>query len=167
MRSHSKRFELPNHPERLDILLNNKDIVSYGAMDSLKKASFWILWGVVVLALLGVAGLVTKSDEATDTPEKPQPALTAAELNEFEEVVLDMDPDQRMVTKVAQWQSTRIVDVTVGDNFISMNQTQQGEMVVSMRSDLSKICKCSPYLRFNTEGGQRIVTIGRKQPKFR
>ena len=135
-------------------------------MDSLKKASFWALCGVIVLALLGVAGLVIRSDEAMDAPEKPQPALTAAELNEFEEVVLELDPDKRMVTKVNQWRDTRIVDVTVGDDFIRMNQAQQGEMVTSMRDDLSKICQCSPYLRFSTKDGQRIAYIGRKQPNF-
>ena len=136
-------------------------------MGHLKKATVWVLLATIVLTLLGVAGLVITLEKATDVPEQSKPALTTVELNEFKEVVFELAPDQQVVTKVTQWRDTRIVDVTVGDDFIRLNQTQQEEMAISMRDALSKICSCSPYLRFNTEDGQRIVHIGRKQPQFR
>ena len=129
------------------------------------------------LILLNVVGSVIEPEVAKEPPapvaeSKPKPAtprpdLTAAELDEFDLVVLELDPQQLLVTKMTQWQDSQVVNVTVGNGFIASNQIQQGEIAISMRDGLAKICQCGPALRFSTEGGQLLVEIGRGQPKYK
>lgn len=130
----------------------------------------WLLIGFVLLAAYGNSlpeeSVNSKENPDQATPE-PKPTLTAAELREFDDVVLELDPGQTLVTGVTQWEDSEIVDVTVGAGFIAVDQTQQGEVAIAMRDRLANICECSPYLKFETEGGQRLVEIGRGQPKYK
>ena len=131
----------------------------------------------VPLILLNVIGSVTEPEVSEDAPSTvaepaPKPAtpkadLTAAELDEFDLVVLELDPQQLLVTKMTQWEDSEVVNVTVGNGFIASNQIQQGEIAIAMRDGLAKICQCGPALRFSTEGGQLLVEIGRGQPDYK
>ena len=105
--------------------------------------------------------------EPAPKPATPKADLTAAELDEFDLVVLELDPQQLLVTKMTQWEDSEVVNVTVGNGFIASNQIQQGEIAIAMRDGLAKICQCGPALRFSTEGGQLLVDIGRGQPEYK
>ena len=138
-------------------------------------------WALVLLGLVftGAVGSLFIPRETAQQPEPepvktetasepaPEPELTAAELAEFDKVLLNLDPTQRMVTEITQYQDSEILNITVGNDFIRINQIQQGEAAIAMRDALSKICECTPYLKFNTDGGQRLVEIGRGQPKYK
>ncbi|MEO1390220.1 MAG: hypothetical protein AAFV85_23045 [Cyanobacteria bacterium J06634_6] len=93
-------------------------------------------------------------------------SITNAELVEFDNKVLELDPDEKLITGVTQ-ANDLVVDVAITAGFSVMPDVQQGEVAIAMRDALTKICECSPYLKFETEGGQRIVEIGNSQPKFK
>ncbi|MBE9069261.1 hypothetical protein IQ260_21700 [Leptolyngbya cf. ectocarpi LEGE 11479] len=86
-------------------------------------------------------------------------ALTPSELQEFDSVMLDLDPDQQLVTKITQWKLSTTVNVTTGPGFKTLSQERQNEIVTAMRDGLSQICSCSPYLKFNTENSQPLDEI--------
>ena len=130
----------------------------------------WWAYLLAVAAIIGVI-VVSPSEEPTkvveSTPKaKPKPTLTAAELVKFDNKVVELDPDEKLVTGVSQWEDSTIVSVSVTLGFATMPKIQQGEIAIAMRDGLAKICECRPYLKFETEAGQRVVEIGRGQPKY-
>ena len=141
----------------------------------------WIALGVV-LGLGAIVQFLNSSEPTQPTaavkparpaktveaaPEKKSSDLTSEELSEFDLIVLDLDPEQVLVSGMSQWEDSEIVNVTVASGFIAAPQIQQGEIAISMRDGLAKVCECSPSLRFQPEGGQRLVDIGRGQPKYK
>lgn len=74
--------------------------------------------------------------------------------------MLELDPDQQLVTKITQWNLSTTVNVTIGPGFIALSQERQNEIAAAMRDGLSQVCSCSPYLKFNTEDGQQLTEIG-------
>lgn len=142
-------------------------------------------WGYVlsVFGLLMIIGYVlpegsqkpaAKPDADTvatepveESGEGPAGRITADELTEFDNAVFELDPDEKFVTATTLAPgSDLVVDVTITIGLAVAPQVTQGEVAISMRNALSKICECSPALRFKTEAGQRIIEIGRGKPKW-
>lgn len=134
----------------------------------------WWLWLIILFGLAALVGQTseTANDISTQEPPKTVPkesaagSITNAELVEFDNKVLELDPDEKLITGVTQ-ANDLVVDVAITAGFSVMPDVQQGEVAIAMRDALTKICECSPYLKFETEGGQRIVEIGNSQPKFK
>ncbi|EKU99755.1 hypothetical protein Lepto7375DRAFT_1825 [Leptolyngbya sp. PCC 7375] len=143
----------------------------------LKQMPWWLWLLIGFVLLLPLSSHLAETDPETGTTEasatdadreSPAGSISSAELVEFDDTVLELDPEQTLVTKIEQADgSDLVVDVTVGNGFILVDQTQQGEVAIAMRDRLANICECSPYLKFETEGGQRLVEIGRGQPKYK
>ncbi|MEM7067109.1 MAG: hypothetical protein AAF572_28595 [Cyanobacteria bacterium P01_B01_bin.77] len=92
-------------------------------------------------------------------PASPDLELTPSELQEFDSVMLDLDPDQQLVTSITQWKLSTTVNVTTGPGFKTLSQERQNEITTAMRDGLSQICLCSPYLKFNAENSQPLDEI--------
>lgn len=141
-------------------------------------------WKKIILPFLGIIVLINTSCDATSQAnasttfaqheslptapvELPSPAapasqeleLTPSELQEFDSVMLDLDPDQQLVTNITQWKLSTTVNVTTGPGFKTLSQERQNEIVTAMRNGLSQICSCSPYLKFATEDSQQLDEI--------
>lgn len=143
----------------------------------LKRLPPWAWVAIVVGVLVAIGSVLPEESQkptaktGPDAVEKPSegPAgrITNKELIEFDDEVFELDPDEKLVAAVALAPGSDLtVDVTITLGLAAAPQVTQGEVAISMRDALSKICECSPYLRFNTENGQRIVEIGRGKPKW-
>lgn len=76
--------------------------------------------------------------------------------------MLELDPEQQLVTQITQWQLSDTVNITIGPGFHALSQERQNELAVGMRNGLSQICACSPYLKFYSDSGQPVVEIGQE-----
>lgn len=143
------------------------------AMDTLKQVPWWAWLLTGFGALMIVGSLLPEESAEQQAPatnsvakEPTGGSITAAELAEFDNAASKLDPDEKLITGVVA-ANDLVVDVSVSQGFVVMTETQQGEVAIAMRDALSKICECSPYLKFQTAAGQRIVDIGRKEPEFK
>ncbi|MBE9069266.1 hypothetical protein IQ260_21725 [Leptolyngbya cf. ectocarpi LEGE 11479] len=141
-------------------------------------------WKKIILPFLGIVALLNSSCDSTaqanssttfaqheslpsaptelplpEAPTSPGLELTPSELQEFDSVMLDLDPEQQLVTNITQWKLSTTVNVTTGPGFKTLSQERQNEIVTGMRDGLSQICSCSPYLKFNTEDSQPLDDI--------
>ena len=98
------------------------------------------------------------SSAATQEPPPPAApevlALTPSELQEFDSIMLELDPDQQLVTSISQWKLSTTVNVTLGPGFKSLSQERQSEVLAGIRGGLSQICACSPELKFGFDDEQ-------------
>lgn len=85
--------------------------------------------------------------------------LTPSELQEFDSIMLELDPNQQLVKKLAQKRLSTIVNVTVGPEFDGLSHQRQTDIAIALRNGLSQICLCRPYLKFNTATGQPLAEI--------
>ncbi|ESA34557.1 hypothetical protein N836_16820 [Leptolyngbya sp. Heron Island J] len=93
---------------------------------------------------------------ATTIPDLP---LTPSELQEFDNMMIELDPDQQLVTKITQRKLSTTVNITIGPGFKTLSRERQNEIAIAMRDGLSQVCSCSPYLKLNTEDGQRLDAL--------
>ena len=94
-----------------------------------------------------------------DTTDAHTLELTPSELQEFDNIMLDLDPDQQLVTGITQLQLSTTVHITTGPGFTTLSQKRQNEIKTAMGEGLSQICLCSPYLKFNPEDKQPLTTV--------
>ncbi|MEM7794978.1 MAG: hypothetical protein AAF579_11085 [Cyanobacteria bacterium P01_C01_bin.118] len=98
----------------------------------------------------------------TATPVSQDVQLAPSELIEFDTIMLELDPEQQLVTQITQWQLSDTVNITIGSGFNALSQERQSELAIGMRDGLSQICSCSPQLKFYSDSGQPIVEIGQE-----
>lgn len=137
-----------------------------------------VLLGVIVALGGTLAFFLVPNRSAFLKPDKPtQPAktssahpkeiaLTPEELVEFDSKIIELDPESKFITGVSQFNDSEVVTITVTTLFSRATQIEQGEVAISMRDALAKTCDCRPALIFKTQGGQKLVRIGRGQPEF-
>ncbi|MGD1857923.1 MAG: hypothetical protein ACFB2W_27115 [Leptolyngbyaceae cyanobacterium] len=89
--------------------------------------------------------------------------LTPSELQEFDSIMLELDPDQQLVNKITQQKLSTIVQVTTGPGFLALAQDRQQEIAVGMQTGLGQVCLCSPHLKFSTEDGQQIIELDQQR----
>lgn len=104
------------------------------------------------------AGTPPPSVPATKTAS-PNLPLTPSELQEFDSAMLELDPDQQLVTSITQWNLSTTVHVTTGPGFTGLSQERQNEVAIAMRDGLSQVCLCSPRLKFSTESSQKLIEV--------
>ena len=95
-----------------------------------------------------------------DTGDSHTLELTPSELQEFDNIMLDLDPDQQLVTNITQWKLSTTVHITTGPGFTTLSQERQNEIKTGMQEGLGQICLCSPHLKFNPEAAQPLTHIG-------
>lgn len=88
--------------------------------------------------------------EPLSVPASNAIELAPSELQEFDSIMLELDPDQQLVTSISQWKLSTTVNVTLGPGFKSLSQERQNEVLAGIRGGLGQICSCSPELKFST-----------------
>lgn len=111
------------------------------------------------LAKLEPSSLATTEPPLPSATTIPDLPLTPSELQEFDDMMLELDPDQQLVTKITQRKLSTTVDITIGPGFKTLSQERQNEIAIAMRDGLGQVCSCIPYLKLNTEDGQRLSTL--------
>ncbi|ESA37028.1 hypothetical protein N836_05550 [Leptolyngbya sp. Heron Island J] len=140
---------------------------------ALKSIPMW-LWVSTVFLILGVIGLIlpqeskqTQASEPDTIPTQPRFMLTQSELAKFDNKLVEIDPDQRLINSVTQWKDSVLVNVSVTQEFMELPRAERGEMAITLRDELATVCECAPYLYLNNESGEHVVEIGVGLPKYR
>ncbi len=139
----------------------------------LKSIPVWLRI-IIAFSILGAGSLALSeeseqlqaSESAIAQPEQKH-VLTESELTEFDNAIVEFDPDKRLITSVTQWKDSVLVNVSVTQEFTELTRAEKGEIATTLRNELATVCECSPYLYFNTESGQHIVEIGLGRPKHK
>lgn len=140
---------------------------------ALKSIPLWV-WAIIAFSSLGTIGAVlpeepkqTQESGAVIAQPQPKHMLTPSELAKFNDKIIELDLDKRLITSVTQWKDSVLVNVSVTQEFTGLTKAEKGEIAITLRDELATVCECSPYLYFNGEDGQHIVEIGLGQPKHK
>lgn len=108
------------------------------------------------------ANLPSVKKTPTATTVSQEIALVPSELIEFDTIMLELDPDQQLVTQITQWKLSNTVNITTGPGFNNLSQERQDEFAIGMRNGLGQVCSCSPYLKLYSDSGQPLAEIGQQ-----
>ena len=140
---------------------------------ALKSIPMWLKVCTAFLILGGI-GLIfphaykqTQVFGANNNQTLPRYMLTKSELAKFGKKLIEIDPDQRLITSVSQLKGSVLVNVSVTQEFKELTRAERGEMAITLRDELASVCECAPYLYLDAESGEHVIEIGAGLPKNR
>ncbi|MDV3349920.1 hypothetical protein SPB21_07700 [Leptothoe sp. ISB3NOV94-8A] len=99
------------------------------------------------------------AQQEAEREKKDKRGFDAEEIRAFKDVISELDPTEALINEISIENGRGLVDVVVTPLAYKQSDLELKEFGTNMQNAASKICECSPIVRFRTASGKTVIIV--------